>query len=55
MSGDAREAAEVREMMMENASQRGRYPLIATSTRNVPTGGFAIAANFAGEQLFFKN
>jgi peptide/nickel transport system substrate-binding protein len=31
-----------------------KYPMIARSTlRNVPQGGFAIAANFAGEQLWY--
>ena len=63
LSGDAREAAidEVREMMMENVYiilnvEDVKYPLIVNKDLgNVPTGGFAIAANFAGEQLFFKN
>lgn len=31
-----------------------KYPMIASKRlRNVPSGGFAIAANFAGEQLWF--
>ncbi|GIV80563.1 MAG: hypothetical protein KatS3mg050_4957 [Litorilinea sp.] len=31
-----------------------KYPLIVSSRfGNVPSAGYAIAANFAGEQLFF--
>jgi peptide/nickel transport system substrate-binding protein len=32
-----------------------KYPMIASSKLgNIPSGGYAIAANFSGEQLFFK-
>lgn len=63
LSGAERQAAidEVREMMMENVYiilnvEDVKYPLVVNKNLgNVPTGGFAIAANFAGEQLFFKN
>jgi len=63
LSGAEREAAieEVRERMMENVYiilnvEDVKYPLIVNKNLgNVPTGGFAIAANFAGEQLFYKN
>ena len=62
-SGAEREAAidEVRQMMQENVYiilnvEDVKYPLVVNKNLgNVPTGGFAIAANFAGEQLFFKN
>ncbi len=62
-SGAERQAAidEVREIMMENVYiilnvEDVKYPLVVNKNLgNVPTGGFAIAANFAGEQLFFKN
>jgi len=34
--------------------EKVKYPMIAKKTlRNVPQGGFAIAANFAGEQLWY--
>ena len=63
LSGAERQAAidEVRERMMENVYiilnvEDVKYPLVVNKNLgNVPTGGFAIAANFAGEQLFFKN
>ncbi|MGQ9629534.1 MAG: ABC transporter substrate-binding protein [bacterium] len=61
-SPEKRQAAidEYRRMMYDNlyaiiTTQNVKYPLIVSEKLgNVPHAGFAIAANFSGEQLFFK-
>jgi peptide/nickel transport system substrate-binding protein len=61
-SPSKRQAAidEYRRMMYDNlyvivTTERVKYPLIVSEKLgNVPEKGFAIAANFSGEQLFFK-
>ena len=63
LSGAEREAAiaEVHDRMIEHVYiilnvEDVKQPLIVNKNLgNVPTAGFAITANFAGEQLFFKN
>lgn len=62
VSGEKRQELinEHRHLMYENIFQiiiveKVKYPLIVSENLgNVPYAGFAITANFAGEQLFFR-
>ena len=61
-SGSAREEAikTYRKLMYENVYiilnvEKVKYPLIVNKNlANVPHAGFAIAANFAAEQMFYR-
>ncbi len=56
----AKAIADFQKLMYDNlfiivTAEKTKYPLIVNKKLgNVPTAGFAIAANFAGEQLFYK-